>query len=177
MFFYTKPDGTRGSVSAFSNLFRYALLSERGNWWVDADVVCLSAHEPPGDLFFGWEDDRYVGSAILRLPYQHPVLRELLRRSSEAGRDLPWGATGPKLLTAVVKELKFMRQGYPAHYSYPVHWQEHKSLVLKSDWQKISQKLRGVPFLHLWNERFKSSTDFNLERPEPGSVVAELLYR
>src|SRR5262245_19785980 len=30
----------KGSVSGFSNLFRYKLLHDRGGWWVDADVVC-----------------------------------------------------------------------------------------------------------------------------------------
>ncbi|MGH9824062.1 MAG: glycosyltransferase, partial [Blastocatellia bacterium] len=29
------------SYSAFSNVFRYKLLLERGGWWVDTDMVCL----------------------------------------------------------------------------------------------------------------------------------------
>lgn len=30
------------SYAGFANLFRYTLLLERGQWWVDTDVVCLS---------------------------------------------------------------------------------------------------------------------------------------
>ena len=40
IFFYQTGFG-KGSYSAFSNLFRYKLLLERGGWWVDTDVVCL----------------------------------------------------------------------------------------------------------------------------------------
>ncbi len=31
------------TVSGFSNFFRYKLLLERGGWWVDTDVVCLTS--------------------------------------------------------------------------------------------------------------------------------------
>ncbi len=31
----------KGSYSAFSNLFRYKLILDRGGWWVDTDVVSL----------------------------------------------------------------------------------------------------------------------------------------
>ena len=30
-----------GSVSAFSNMFRYKMLFDKGGYWVDADVVCM----------------------------------------------------------------------------------------------------------------------------------------
>src|SRR5262245_44909746 len=32
----------KGSYSAFSNLFRYKLILERGGWWVDTDIACLT---------------------------------------------------------------------------------------------------------------------------------------
>jgi len=31
----------KGSVSGFSDIFRYKLLYEKGGWWVDMDVTCL----------------------------------------------------------------------------------------------------------------------------------------
>ena len=30
-----------GSVSAFSNLFRFTLLDKKGGFWVDTDVICV----------------------------------------------------------------------------------------------------------------------------------------
>src|SRR6187549_2184730 len=43
--FYYQHGFGQGSVSAFSNLFRYKLICERGGWWVDTDVVCLKPFE------------------------------------------------------------------------------------------------------------------------------------
>src|ERR1041385_3961243 len=37
------------TVSGFSNFFRYKLLSERGGWWVDTDVICLEPFTFDGD--------------------------------------------------------------------------------------------------------------------------------
>src|SRR3989338_7556081 len=48
----------KGSVSAFSNLFRYALLYQKGGWWSDTDVVCLK------HLDF---QDKYVFSAQIKI--------------------------------------------------------------------------------------------------------------
>ena len=30
-----------GSVSAFSNLFRFTLLYKKGGYWIDADLLCV----------------------------------------------------------------------------------------------------------------------------------------
>jgi len=39
-FTYKNGPGS-GSYSAFSNLFRYKLLAQKGGWWIDMDMVCL----------------------------------------------------------------------------------------------------------------------------------------
>jgi len=41
-FFVYEQGFGKGSTAGFANLFRYILLAERGGWWVDTDVVCLS---------------------------------------------------------------------------------------------------------------------------------------
>lgn len=42
----------RDSYSGFSNLFRYKLLLERGNYWVDMDMVCLKPFSYDKDYVF-----------------------------------------------------------------------------------------------------------------------------
>jgi mannosyltransferase OCH1-like enzyme len=177
VFFYRNPDGSQGSVAAFSDLFRYELLAKHGKWWVDADVACLGGAEPAGSVFFGWECDEYVCNAIMKFPEDHPVLLETLRRCREQSPDnLAWGATGPKLLTAVINKHGFTRYGYPAAFAYPVSWKDHEALVRAGQYVELKSRLRGVPMLHLWNERFKSTPNLDLNAPEVGSIVAEVLY-
>src|SRR5436309_1671397 len=67
VFFYgERAEVGRGSISAFSNVFRYHLLHQMGGWWVDADVVCLSEIVPSSEIFMGWEYEDLIGTAILK---------------------------------------------------------------------------------------------------------------
>ena len=40
------------SFSGFSNYFRYKLLSEKGGWWTDTDVVCLKPFDFDSNYVF-----------------------------------------------------------------------------------------------------------------------------
>jgi len=51
IFTYKKGRG-KGSIAAFSNLFRYVLLFKKGGWWSYMDVVCLKYYDFPGDYIF-----------------------------------------------------------------------------------------------------------------------------
>jgi hypothetical protein len=55
------------------DLFRYALLSKFGGWWIDPDVVLLG--DLPADEIFLAGPDEFgaLSLAALRLPPQHPV--------------------------------------------------------------------------------------------------------
>jgi hypothetical protein len=67
LFFYGERAGVgRGSIAGFSNLFRYNLLHQKGDWWVDADVVCLSKAVPTAEIFMSWEYEHLIGNAILK---------------------------------------------------------------------------------------------------------------
>ena len=51
------PDS--GSLAAFSNLFRYKLLLERGGWWVDTDVICLRPFRVRDELVIASEPVKF----------------------------------------------------------------------------------------------------------------------
>jgi hypothetical protein len=48
----------KGSYSAFSNVFRYQLVLDRGGWWVDTDLVCLKAFDFDDEFVFATERER-----------------------------------------------------------------------------------------------------------------------
>jgi hypothetical protein len=41
-----------GSVSAFSDIFRYEFILKHGEWWIDTDVYCLREDIP--DCRYAW---------------------------------------------------------------------------------------------------------------------------
>jgi hypothetical protein len=74
LFVYERGFG-KGSPAGFANLFRYILLAERGGWWVDTDVVCLSDVIPDYPQFVARQVDGLVNNAVMRFEPHHPVDR------------------------------------------------------------------------------------------------------
>jgi len=177
IFYYKNPDGSRRSVAGFANLFRYILLERRGGWWVDTDVLRLDAPLPRDELYLGEEDDSRINNAIIRAPAGHPLLVEAVKRAAAAGTDLFWGQTGPRLITALVDEmgLRGATQGF--RVAYPTNQPEYAMAVearFRTDMERLTKR---APFLHLWHESFRMTNDPRLDKPEPGSFLAERYAR
>src|ERR1043165_6467761 len=106
--FFVYEDGLgKGSPSAFANLFRYKLLAERGGWWVDTDVLCLSGDIPAFAEFFAAEDDTVINVAILFFQPYHPLMIRCLEEATRMGRAVRWGDTGPFLFTRLIHEFGY----------------------------------------------------------------------
>jgi hypothetical protein len=75
----------KGSVAAFSDLFRYKLLLDKGGWWVDADVFCLKPFDFAAPYVFGAED-KPVASGIIKMP-RGCLLAEMCYESARRSGD------------------------------------------------------------------------------------------
>jgi hypothetical protein len=178
VFFYgERAEVGRGSVSAFSNLFRYHLLHRLGGWWVDTDVVCLSETVPSVETFMGWEYDDLIGTAILKFPERHWFVRELRDTAERLGTDPEWGAAGPFMLTRLAREYGLLGGVSPLAASYPVQSKDALQLLLPAHCEEIRSRIRNVPFLHMWNEMFRRAVVVPWMAPPPGSLLAELFER
>jgi len=105
-FFAIAPD----RVSQFSNGFRFRMLQE-GGWWVDTDVLCLSAAVPTDELVLGWENESTIGSAVMRFPPRHPVIAAA-NEFWIANRQVPRpGATPGRAWSRVSSRSSALRSG------------------------------------------------------------------
>ena len=172
VFHYKNPDGTKRSVAAFANLFRYTLLERLGGWWVDTDVLRLDPPLPERALFVGWQDEKTACNAILRAPPHHPLIAAARRRTQDAETEtLVWGATGPKLITEIVAEKGLSAAVAAREVAYPTHWREYALAVESKSLEDMRRRVRIAPFLHLWQEMFRLKSDGRLDAPEPGSFL------
>lgn len=171
-----------------ADIFRYALLFERGGWWSDCDVVCVKPWDFTSDIVFGWQDERVANQAVLRLPAGHDAARRLqvltahpnrwmrgdtARRLARKTRDaalgrrtpdaIAWGATGPAAVTTVMTGTRLLHRGMSAEVFYPVPWEAATSLY-RPGRLSLSSLTYGV---HLWNEVRGGRV------PESGSPIAE----
>ena len=81
VFFYAN-----GSVSAFSNMFRWRLLYEKGGWWVDTDVFCLTPRLPSEPYAWAQQEPGIVNGAILKFPKNDALCRKLLKKARKRRR-------------------------------------------------------------------------------------------
>ena len=168
VFVYRHGPG-RGSVSAFSNLFRYRLLQQLGGWWVDADVICLAERVIEPDIFLGWEADGKVGSAILRFPARHPLVTALYETAEAAGEDVAWGEIGPKLITENVIRAHLEDQVLPRKRSFPIRARDALDLLLPAMSEAVAEKVQHARLLHYWNEVFRRAVVFKGWLPRRGA--------
>jgi hypothetical protein len=166
-----------GSVALGSDIFRYELLSRGLGIWIDTDVYFIRQLEASeGEYLFGWEDDRYINSAVLKMPATSQLLVDLLALVNSAptvppwwpkhervrqldlareGRaqsleEMPWATTGPKALTHFAKTNNLLSHASQPAVYYPLHWTRAFD-ALSSDadvWSLVTPETRTV---HLWN--------------------------
>ena len=178
VYFYASGPG-KGSVAGFTNLFRYLLLRQKGGWWVDTDVLCLSSRLPAVDRFFAWEDDDrlVIGNAVLKFPANDALLQQCLADLTLFSPDAPWGTTGPYLLTAIVKDQGLAAEAQPFPTAYP--WHHSRTFeVFDPEWtDAVKNATSGAMLQHLWHENFRRCGIIKVLRPPPGSYLDELFIR
>jgi hypothetical protein len=142
----------QGSPSAFTNIFRYKILLERGGWWVDTDILCLKRKLPDCDYYWANEDFQNINGAVLKFPPGDPMCWRLFRLSEEKSKNLTrWGQLGPDLLTKVLANYTPARLYRSTEDVYPVHWLEAHFVWLPEFLNEVEERIKSSTFLHLWN--------------------------
>ena len=156
IFCYSGPsEEGGGSVSAFSNWFRYKLLLERGGWWCDTDVVALKpfnfnqeyviASERPRP----WrEDEPSATTCVIKSPAGSKLMQYCWESCQSIGKDVSWGVVGPKLLTESVSENHLSDAVVPSWVFCPLDWWQYEEVFLDTPVGKSYA-------VHLWNEMWR----------------------
>lgn len=174
----------RGSFASFSDLFRYALLSEHGGLWVDTDVVALAHAQDlqPFSKSGFWVSEGNRASKRLSSPnnnvifHPNPVPGDLIDLAWAVSdrfnvEHLNWGEIGPGLLS-------YLALAYPniappimePAFANPLgYWETPKKLL---------EPGRHVPqntwFFHCYNERWRQKA-IDKNKPYPkGSIMDQL---
>jgi Glycosyltransferase sugar-binding region containing DXD motif len=157
--FYYRRGAGKGSAAAFSNLFRFKLLFEKGGWWADTDVVCLRRFDFAAPVVFASERTRtgtQAANAVIKLPQGHAVARLCYEAASREDRTkLTWGKTGPLLLDRIVCEnglQQFIKA--PGVFCPLDHW-EWKLLLSENSKPLAERVMDESRAIHLWHEHWR----------------------
>lgn len=145
----------RPNLSHFSDLFRYELFKKTGHIWVDADMLMLRPLALPAyEQLIAKEDVSTLCGAIMRVDGKHPRLDTLIEKTKALrDQELVWGATGPRLLTAVFDRQTIMQKAYDAKFFFPVHYDQSWKMFLPEFRDECVELCRSAYTTHLWNDR------------------------
>lgn len=72
----------KGSVSGFSDIFRYKLLYDVGGWWVDMDVTCLQYFDFSNEYVFRCHHDMPAVGNIMKCPKGSKLMLKCFEEAS-----------------------------------------------------------------------------------------------
>lgn len=143
-----------GSYALFADLFRFEVLAQGLGLWIDADVLCVRPLSAGNPFVFGYESDTRIGTSVLKLPSDSPVLAELraifttpkwrppwndwkrnLRdhfgyalKSDYGVSAMSWGIAGPRALTYFAGQHQLDNLARPTDVFYPVAFDSAQNL-------------------------------------------------
>lgn len=165
------------SYAAFSNLFRYKLLYEKGGYWVDTDIICLKPFLDFSQYVFASErleeGKEQVANCVIRAPRDSQVMKYCFNIAYQKNpEELEWGETGPKLLSDAVEKFQMRSWVKKPEEFCPVDYWKWDS-VLKAEPEKVLlRSLGSAQTLHLWNEMWRRS-DIDKSQQFPASCLYE----
>jgi len=141
---------SHNTFAAFSDLFRYRLLSTTEALWVDADTLCLRSDWNFGDYIFGLQEPGKVNTSVLSYPKDSSLA--LMMTSRSIYRDTnAFDALGPVLLTDCLNELEMTHLAQPMEVFSPIVWSEF-SMMWDERWtEKVLEACKDSHAVSLWN--------------------------
>jgi hypothetical protein len=150
--------------AAFSDVFRYKLLYDKGHYWADLDVICLKPfdfaepvvmatelHRPHLKLDYKITDNPNIGinGNVMRFPAQSEEMMYCFEKSMNFDRaQLGFGEIGPELLTRCAEKFNIQRCAKPTETFNPVHYFDYRDLVDPRKRFAFSDRVYAV---HLWS--------------------------
>jgi hypothetical protein len=165
-----------GSTSAFSNLFRYRLIFERGGWWVDTDVVCLRRLEFDQAFVFSTQRDSDLPYSCATSVFKAPAGAPFLEYCADVvkGRNkstLQWGEIGPILFDEAVNRFALGEYRVPVEVFNPIDYEDFRAITEPGfDMSRIARSHA----VHLWNQQWKSQKIDPAAEPPVDSLYGTL---
>jgi len=163
-------------------MFRYKLLLEKGNYWVDTDIVSLKKFDYENEFLFAnartprkfLKYGNTVCNCVMKTPKGSVIMEYCYDQASRKDTsEISWGETGPELLTEAVKLLNHKSDVARHELFCPIHWFKWDDAIKKNPSMKVLDNSDAV---HLWNEMWRrAGIDKSGKFPE--NSIYEVLKR
>ncbi|KAI9552286.1 hypothetical protein GHT06_022650 [Daphnia sinensis] len=164
---YFCTDWNRGwfAVSHLSDALRFLTLSKYGGYYFDLDVIQLRPVTSYRNFVVAEDNDK-LGSSVIHVDHQHPVIQAAVETFSADYKWYVWSHNGPDLVTRILQKwcqvyyISWMtpkrchgfrilapKSFYPVHY---FHWRDYFYKRDDTPQDKLSWD-ESVVGAHVWN--------------------------
>lgn len=175
------------SIAAFSDAFRYKLLSERFGWWFDCDQYCLKDSAEYQKLRLNKklvvareEENSWVSCSQMYLEKEiaKKCWIELQNRCVESNYTFTdWATIGPGVIDTIIKRDNLSSEVLAHNYFYPISWRNMELLIDPIDKDIRNTILKDSYSLALWNSQLSQKYDLKNKEPMLKSLLYELITR
>ena len=163
-----------GSISAFSNLFRFVLLYKKGGYWVDTDMICVRKLPfKENDIVFTSEpssnyQNKIPTSSLIKIPKKNIIalqgikILQLYKKLILNGR-MNWGA-GPSTVKILIKNFKLEKNVLEWNQTCSCYCGDYQSIfdpIENGENKNIIMRIEDIPInmfcIHLWHQMIRSN--------------------
>ena len=171
-----------GSVGAFSDLFRYKMLYERGGMWTDTDVINLKRYDPDGRRFISTElsdaGTVTLNGAMMAAPAGDPFVAVAYERARDLllGDDMFFTRIGPYLLAELIIDRGVNAIDLaPLGFLSPINWMNTGSLLQPFEAVSGRPEFKNASNLHVYTEMWRI-LGLGLDKPPAATTYLGKLY-
>jgi len=170
------------SFSGFSNYFRYKLITEKGGWWIDTDIVCLKPFDLEDPFVFCSEEvlplnqgNMHIGSCVIKGPPGNVLTKNAFEICmNKDPEDLVWGEIGPRLVKEMVEKYNLHNFVKEPMWFCPVPGCMWYVVLEASVDIRFREEARAI---HLWNEMWRRNGADKDADYDPGCYYEKLKKR
>jgi hypothetical protein len=172
-------------MAAFSDYFRFKLISEHGGWWFDTDCFCLknvseyTKIKSNHDLVsFYEEDDNVIACGVFYLK-KGTILSNLIMQEFnnlleiEKGKVSKWATFGPKFFTNFINKYNLLDGIFDTSHCYSIHWNDVDLMLYPQHLENAIEITKGSFLTHIWTPTF-SEKNIDKNNPIEGSFLHKL---
>jgi hypothetical protein len=180
---FNERTSEHSSLAAFSDLFRFKVLSAYGGWWFDTDCICIRSSDQfkllRGDknLIVGLEDKNRL--AVNSVIYSNKEIASKLFKKAESlviDKNYAlsyWGEIGPVFISQFALDENLFDSMLPTHNFFQIANDQHR-VFIENDINYAMQILKHSYVTHVWTSRWKEF-GINKNNLPTNSVVYYLL--
>lgn len=146
-----------GTVSTFSDFFRYNMIKKTGKTWVDMDTVCLSSDWNFGSKTYASYIGQHVNTAVLSMDKDSEAIDYLIENASKIytmlnEEKINYRVIGSLLLTPTFEKFNLMDNVLPEIVLTGISYGDSDRLFKKYDPLLISPESKSIA---MYNSNFR----------------------